>query len=446
MVIFRDGRTLTMRINRKSCGAGGNWLIAVSTIFRISLPDFFASVIIIPNRVKRLLILSLEILKNTKKLMKRFIHQKALILVLLMASTCLQSCGNAENKEQQQNETLQAEVLTLKPGDAVIEQTFPANLQGKDNIQLRPQISGYIERIYVDEGAFVKAGQLLFRINASVYREQKNTALASLAMARSQLASAQLELDKYKVLAENKVVADFQYQKARTNYDNALAAVQQQQALVASADVNLGFSEVKAPVSGYIGRIPNRLGALTGPADAQPLTTLSQVSEIYAYFSLPENEILKINASRPGNTLIEKLKSFRDITLLLADGTPYTHRGKMDMMDGQFDATTGSVVLRASFPNPESLLRTGNTGRIVLKTTEQDVYKIPLLATYEVQDKLFVGLLNSADKMERVALKNYSKSGDFYIVKSGFRPGDRIVANELASIPENSIIKPKSVQ
>lgn len=379
--------------------------------------------------------------------MKRLIKQRIIIAALLLASTyALQSCGNAKNNEQQQNETVQAEVISLQPTNAVIDQTFPASLQGKDNVQLRPQISGYIDKIYVDEGAFVHAGQALFRINASVYREQKNTALASLAIAKSQLASAQLELDKYKVLTENKVVADFQYQKAKTNYENAKAAVKQQQTLVASADVNLGFSEVKAPVSGYIGRIPNRLGALVGPNDAQPLTTLSQVNEIYAYFSLPENEILKINASRPGNTLIKKLKSFQNLTLLLADGKPYNHPGKIDMMDGQFDATTGSVTLRASFPNPESLLRTGNTGRIVLKSTEQNVYKIPLLATYEVQDKLFVGLLNAKNKMERIALKNYTKSGDFYIVKSGFKPGDRIIANELASIPENSIIKPKHVQ
>lgn len=379
--------------------------------------------------------------------MKRLIKQRIIIAALLLASTyALQSCGNAKNNEQHQNETVQAEVISLQPTNAVIDQTFPASLQGKDNVQLRPQISGYIDKIYVDEGAFVHAGQALFRINASVYREQKNTALASLAIAKSQLASAQLELDKYKVLTENKVVADFQYQKAKTNYENAKAAVKQQQTLVASADVNLGFSEVKAPVSGYIGRIPNRLGALVGPNDAQPLTTLSQVNEIYAYFSLPENEILKINASRPGNTLIKKLKSFQNLTLLLADGKPYNHPGKIDMMDGQFDATTGSVTLRASFPNPESLLRTGNTGRIVLKSTAQNVYKIPLLATYEVQDKLFVGLLNAKNKMERIALKNYTKSGDFYIVKSGFKPGDRIIANELASIPENSIIKPKHVQ
>lgn len=377
--------------------------------------------------------------------MKRSIKRKINILPLLATTMLfLHGCGNSNDEAEQQPEVMQVEVLTLQPSEAIIEQTFPASLEGKENIQLRPQISGYIDKIFVDEGAYVHAGQPLFRINASVYREQKNTALAALEMATAQLETAQLELDKYKVLSENKVVANFQYQKAKTNYENAKAAVKQQQTLVAAADVNLGFSMIKAPVTGYLGRIPNRLGALVSANDAQPLTTLSQVDEIYAYFSLPENEILKINASRQGANLLEKLKSFKDITLLLADGNPYNQAGTIDMMDGQFDAKTGSVMLRASFRNPESLLRTGNTGRIVLKTTAQNVYKIPLMATYEVQDKLFVGLLDSNNKMERIPIKDYIKSGDFYIVKSGFKPGDRIVANELAAIPENSIIMSKA--
>ena len=357
------------------------------------------------------------------------------------------SCGSGNDKNKQDlAEPVQVEVMTLHPVQAIVEQSFPASLQGKDNVQLRAQIIGYIDKVYVDEGTFVKVGQPLFKVNASVYREQKNTALAALGMAKSQLVSTKLELDKYKALTDHKVVADFQYQKAKANHENALAALKQQQALVASADLNLGFTTVKAPVSGYIGRIPNRIGALVGPNDAQALTTLSQVNEIYVYFSLPEKQILQINASRTGKTLLEKLKSFQDITLQLADGKPYNHSGKIDMMDGQFDPNTGSVSLRASFANPESLLRTGNTGRIVMKTIEQNVYKIPVLATYEVQDKVFVGLVNPQNKVLRKALKDFTKSGNFYLLKSGFAPGDRIIANELASIPENSIIMPKAVQ
>jgi len=357
------------------------------------------------------------------------------------------SCGNAKDRNQiEQAETIYAEVMIIHPDEGNVEQSFPASIQGKDNVQIRPQISGYIDKIYADEGTFVKAGQPLFRINANVYREQKNTALAALGMAKSQLAAAKLELDKYKVLTENKVIADFQYLKAQTSYQNALAALRQQQAVVAAANLSLGFSTIEAPVSGYIGRIPNRIGALVGPNDPQGLTTLSQVDQVYVYFSLPEKEILKINAKQPGKTLLEKLKNFKDVELQLADGKSYNHLGKIDMMDGQFDQNTGSVSLRVSFANPEGLLRTGNTGRIVLKTTEQHVYKIPLLATYEIQDKIFVGLVNQQNKVIRKALTDFTKSGNFYLLKSGFSPGDRIIANELASIPENAIITPKAVQ
>ncbi|HWV67520.1 efflux RND transporter periplasmic adaptor subunit [Chitinophaga sp.] len=351
-----------------------------------------------------------------------------------------------ENEQAEQSMPVKADLISLYPDEAVIEQSYPANLQATDNIQLRPQVSGYIQKVYVDEGAFVKAGQPLFKINSNLYQEQKNTALAALGMAKAQLGLAKLELDKYKALTDSRVVSDFQYKKAKASYENAVSAVNQQRALVASANLNLDFSIVKAPVSGYIGRIPNRVGALVGPNDAQALAMLSQVNKIYVYFSLPEKEILHINATRSGKTLIEKLKGFQDISLLLADGKPYGYTGKIDMMDGQFDQSTGSVSLRASFPNPEGLLRTGNTGRILLKTTQQNVYKIPLLATYEVQDKIFVGLVNRQNKVTRIALKDFTRSGNFYLLKSGFAPGDRIIANELASIAENATITPKAVQ
>lgn len=174
--------------------------------------------------------------------MIRLISKKNNVMVLFFAAVlALQSCNWKEQNNQETPQAVDAEVLTLQLTDAVIEQSFPASLQGKTNIDLRPQISGYIDKIYVDEGAYVQAGQPLFRINASVYAEQKNNALASLDMANSQLATAELELEKYKVLGDKKVVADFQYQKAKTAYDNAKASVKQQQTLVASANVNIGL-------------------------------------------------------------------------------------------------------------------------------------------------------------------------------------------------------------
>ena len=367
------------------------------------------------------------------------------VSALVVAGLFWTGCSNKVEIQQSEDQPINAEIITLQPEKATIEQAYPASLEGKVNVEIRPQINGYIDKIYIDEGAFVKAGKPLFRINASVYKEQKNTAMAALEVAKSQLASTELELEKYEILRERKIVADFQYQKAKSNYESAKASVNQQKALVASSDLNLDFTIVKAPVSGYIGRIPHRIGSLVSPADVRALTTLSQVDEVYAYFSIPETEILKINETREGSTLLQKLQTFQDVVLLMANGNPYSHTGKIDMVDGQFDRSTGSVTLRASFPNPQSLLRSGNTGRIVLKSQQDNVFKIPVLATYEVQDKLFVGMLDDKNQLERVELKEYHKSGDFYILKSGFKPGDRIIASEMAVIPEKSVIIPEEV-
>lgn len=377
---------------------------------------------------------------NSVVLKKKVIQTCLALFLSLLTLACSSSATTGEQAEEV---SVKAEVLTLQPETATVEQAYPAGLEGKINVEIRPQISGYIDKIYVDEGAYVKAGQPLFQINASVYREQKNTAMASLEVAKSQLASAKLDLDKYELLSEKKVVADFQYQKAKSTYESAKAAVSQQQAMLASSDLNLGFTIVKAPVSGYIGRIPKRIGTLVSPADAQALTTLSQVDVVYAYFSMPETEILKISASREGNTLLQKLQTFKDVVFQMADGNAYQHTGKIDMMDGQFDKGTGSVTLRASFPNPEGLFRTGNTGRIILSSQQSDIFKIPVLATYEMQDKLFVGLVGNHNEMQRVELKNYRKSGDYYLVKEGLKAGDKIVARELGSIPEKAIIATK---
>lgn len=366
-------------------------------------------------------------------------RQQTKICVFALALFSIASCKNASEEGQQQfSQEIHAEILTLQKENAKVEQSYPASLEGKVNVDIRPQVSGYIEKIYVDEGAFVKAGQPLFKINESVYREQKNTALASLNAAKSQLVTAKLEMGKYEKLSERKVVADFQFEKAKAAYESAKAAVGQQQALLASADLNMGFTVVKAPVSGYVGRIPKRLGNLVSPVDQQALTTLSQVDEVYAYFSIPEAEILNISENKKGNSLLEKLQNFEHVALQLANGSIYNHTGKIDMMDGQFDKGTGSVIVRASFPNPQQLLRSGNTGRIVLTNEQSGIFRIPVLATLEMQDKLFVGILDKENRVNRLQLDNYSKSGDYYITRTGFRPGDRIVASELGSIPEKA--------
>ncbi len=370
--------------------------------------------------------------------------QRLLVLSVMLISVFFTQCkGKAEQQQEGANQTVQAEVIEISAENTLVEQSYPASIEGKINVEIRPQVSGYIDQIFVDEGQYVKAGQPLFQINSSVFKEQRNAAAAALEVSKSQLNSAKLDLEKYELLSEKKVVTDFQYKKARASYESAKAAVKLQEAELGSAQVNLGFTSIKAPSNGYIGRIPKRLGTLVSATDEQPITTFTQVDEVFVYFSIPETEILNINESIAGKSLADKLKSFQHIDLQLANGKLYTHRGKIDMMDGQFDKNTGSVLLRASFANPEHLLRSGNTGKVILKMESKGIFKIPVLATYELQDKIFVGKLDAKNQVQRMQLRDYLKSGDYYIVKSGFEEGDRIIAKELGSIPENSIIASK---
>ncbi|WP_126972752.1 efflux RND transporter periplasmic adaptor subunit [Gynurincola endophyticus] len=366
---------------------------------------------------------------------------KSVIAFGFIITTLITACGDGGNQASSyQEQSVVVETIIVTAENLPFERSYPTQIEGKVNIELRPQVSGYIETIYVDEGAFVKAGQPIFKINASVYQEQKNTALAALSAANAQLQNAQLELEKYQKLTERKIVSDFQYQKAKAAYESATANIEQQKALVASADLNIGFSTVKAPVSGYVGRIPNRIGALVSPADAQALTTLSQVDVVYAYFSIPEVQILDMVATRKGNSLIEKLKNYGTISLRLANGTVYEKTGKIDIVDGQYDKGTASIPVRASFANPNGILRSGNTGKILLTDTLTQVVKIPVLATVDIQDKVFIGIVNDSNVVTRMPLKDYVKSGDYYLVKSGIEPGTRIVSTELAKVPEKATV------
>jgi membrane fusion protein, multidrug efflux system len=370
---------------------------------------------------------------------------KRLVVFGVLTSSLMFSCKNEEmNNEFNPNQTIEAEVILLEKDSALLVKTYPAKIEGKNNVEIRPQISGYIDRIYVDEGQYVKAGTPLFKINEGALIQEKNQAIAGLSAAKSQLINAQLDLEKYQNLAENKVMTDFNYRKAKSAYETAKSLVNQQQALIESINVSLSFTNIKAPVNGYLGRLPKKLGALVSPADMEALTTISDVNQVYVYFNLSENDILGINKTKDSGSLQDKLKSFDQINLQLADGSTYALKGKIDMLDGQYNPQTASITVRATFPNPDHMLRSGNTGKIALESVEYDVFKIPVRSTFELQDRVIVGKLNDKNEVDYVPLSNYTKSGDFYIVKTNFSANDRIVAKELARIPEKSVVNIKS--
>jgi membrane fusion protein (multidrug efflux system) len=339
-----------------------------------------------------------------------------------------------------------AEVITVATASAVTETDYTASLQGKVDVEIRPHVEGFLEKVLVDEGQYVSAGQLLFKINAQNYNAQYNNASASLQAAQAAITNAQLEIDKLTPLVQNKVVSDYQLKSAQAARKIAVANAAQARAVVASAKINMGYTLVKAPVSGFIGRLPKKRGSLVSPADPEPLTELSDVHEVYAYFSLGESDFINFKSQYQGNTLSDKLKRLPPVSLVLANNTIYPQKGRIDMVDGKFDKNTGAITLRAVFPNAQSLLRSGNTGKIRLQQQHNDALLVPQSATIDVQDKVFVYAVGDSNKVNKQALNIIGKSGTDYIVTDGVKPGDRIVFSGLDHLTEGAVIRPENVK
>ncbi|MDB5116890.1 MAG: bepF [Mucilaginibacter sp.] len=322
-------------------------------------------------------------------------------------------------------------------------QEYPASVEGAVNVEIRPQVSGSLDKVFVDEGALVHAGEPLFKINDQPYRAQLNNALASQHAAEGALANAQLEIDKLTPLVQNKVVSDYQLKTAKATYDIAKANIEQAKANVSTAQINLGYTLIKAPVNGYIGRLLKKQGSLVAPQDADALTQLSDVHDVHVYFALGEKDFVNFKEQYPGETLKDKLKGVPSVSLLLADNSEYAVKGKIDMIDGQFDKNTGAITLRASFPNAQGLLRSGNTGKIRLSLLHNDALLVPESATVEMQDKVFVFALADSNKVKKVAISIVGRNGDNYLVKDGVKVGDQIVLSGIDHLQEGAKIVPQ---
>jgi membrane fusion protein, multidrug efflux system len=337
-------------------------------------------------------------------------------------------------------------VLDIAYASANTETEYPVAIQGKTDVEIRPQVSGTLDKIFVDEGAYVTAGQPLFKINDNPYRQQYNNAAASLNAAEASVINAQLEVEKLTPLVANKVVSDYQLKTAKANLAIAKATVAQSKAIVGTAQINLGYTIIKAPVSGYIGRLPKKQGSLISPADPESLTTLSDTKEVYAYFSLSENDFINFKSQYKGNTINDKLKGLAPVSLVLSDDSVYPQVGRIDMVDGQFDKTTGAITLRAKFPNANGLLRSGNTGKVKISIQHSNAIVIPQDATVEIQDKVYVFLVDKKNAVTRQPVVVSGKSGTDYLIKEGIASGDRIVLKGFENLPDGATIIPDNAK
>ncbi len=334
-------------------------------------------------------------------------------------------------------------VAVVTSGTQTTYQEYPASIEGIVNVEVRPQVSGALDKVFVDEGAFVRAGQPIFKINDQPYRAALNNSLASLHAAEAAQGNAQLEVDKLTPLVANKVVSDYQLKTAKASFQIARANIESAKANVSTARINLGYTLIKAPVSGYIGRLLKKQGSLVAPQDVEALTQLSDVHNVHVYFSLGEKDFVSFKEQYPGETLKDKLKKLPPVSLLLADGTEYAKQGKIDVIDGQFDKTTGAITVRASFSNPQGLLRSGNTGKVRLSLAHKDALIVPESATVDMQDKVFVFTVGDSSKVKKQAITIVGKNGDNYLVKDGVKVGDQIVLSGIDKLQEGMVIHPE---
>ena len=316
-----------------------------------------------------------------------------------------------------------------------------ATIRGTQDIEVRPQVSGFIVKLCVDEGATVRKGQALFQIDPTQYAAAVGQAKAAVEMAKANVATLTLTEKNKKALFDQKIISDFEYQTAVNQLMSAKASLAQAEASLVSANQNLSFCTVTSPSNGVVGTFPYRIGSLVSPSVSQPLTTVSEINDVYVYFSMTEKELLRL--TRAGGTLKEQLEKMPAVRLQLSDGTTYQSDGKIDAVSGVIDQSTGSVSMRAVFPNDKNILRSGGTGNIIFPYTMDGIIIIPQSATVEIQDKKFVFVLQADNSVKNTEIQiSNLDDGKNYLVTNGLKSGDKIVIEGVQNLHDGQAIQP----
>ena len=324
--------------------------------------------------------------------------------------------------------------MEVSRADRMLSRSFTAVVNGRQSVEIRPQVSGTITKVCISEGALVKKDQPLFIIDQVPYQAALQTAEASVKSAEAAVATAKLTAESKEQLFKENVVSAFDLQTAKNAQMEAEAALALAEAQRVDAANNLSYTVVKSPVDGVASMIPYRVGALVSSSIATPLVTVSDGSEMYVYFSMTENQVLAM--SRKDGNLVNAMENMPEVELKLSDGSMYNHKGKVDAMSGTIDKTTGAVSVRATFPNPDGILRDGGSGVVVMPYAMDNVIVIPQEATFELQDKVFVYKVIDGKTSSAVVDVYPINNGTEYIVESGLSVGDVIIAEGAGLVKE----------
>lgn len=366
--------------------------------------------------------------------LKKIVFGAVALMVITM------SCSRSAEKKDEGPQEYATTVLSEQ--DVQLETVYPATIKGQEDIEIRPRIDGFIDAIYVDEGSVVRKGQSLFKINSPSSEQGYTTALAAVNSADAQVRTAQLNVDRIAPLAKDGIVSITQLKTYENALETAKATLKQANAQLKNATDTRNWTNVTSPVDGVVGSIPYRLGSLVNSANT--LTTVSSISNVFAYFSINEKELVSLLDGLDGKTQAEKINNLPAVTLKMADGNIYSEKGKLKTITGQVNVTTGTVTLRADFPNPNGVLRSGFSGNIIIPRHINNAIVIPQNLTKTQQDKYLAFKVQGDTIAVQTLISVISTpDGKSYVVTDGLKAGDRIVAEGLVTMADGKKIAVK---
>lgn len=379
---------------------------------------------------------------------------RKILLAISIGGLFIQSCGSENKKVEPAVRQFPVVAAEMKELNGFY--TYPTDIAGQNTNQVRSKIQGYIKEVYVEDGQKVTAGQILFRIetnvqeqNAQASKAQIGAADATISAAQANLKAAQVEIDKLTPLVEKGIISGILLETAKANYMKAQSQLSQTKANKEVANANyqgvvetIGYSIIKSPINGVVGKINARQGALVSPSDPQPITTISDVSKVYAYFSLTEKQYIDFFEQYPGKDLKEKLAIIPPIDLVLANGSTYSEKGKIETATGQIDPGTGTIQFRVGYANGTGLLSNGSSGKIKIPRSYGNVLVVPESATFDQQGFTYVFKVIN-DTARATVIEVNDRVNNYAIVSKGLEKGDIIIAAGVNTIKPGSAIKPK---
>ena len=362
-------------------------------------------------------------------------------LTFLLSGVAAVSCGNSNAGQNMAGGVPELAVETLEPVSVDLKTTIPATIRGLQDVEIRPRVSGFITKLCVDEGAVVKKGQPLFLIDKVQYEAARNAAEAAVKVAEANVATNRLTVKNKTDLQAQNIISEYDLEMAQNTLKTAEAQLAQAKAQLVSAEQDLAYTTVTSPSDGVVGSIPFRVGSLVSSSSAEPLTVVSDISKMYVYFTMNEKQLLEMTR-RDGASLGKMVGNMPEVELMLADGSVYPQKGRIETLTGVIDTKTGSFTLRALFPNTDYVLRSGGTGNVLIPSQLDSALMVPQKATSEIQDKKFVYVLQPDSTVKNTPVEVFNlDDGKNYVVTSGLRAGDRIVVEGVATLKDGAKIK-----